>query len=140
NYHLHENLESVELGKRILKNMSQLCQKLSKKYNKKFIISENLSEKAINRFSISDSKNFSKEMRLVSDNNKYTNSVHFREDIIIDLSERVKVQEVFHEFIDEGPIIYISSNELKNSGLNLEEFLTKISRDSKISTLKFTIS
>jgi ribonucleoside-triphosphate reductase len=136
-FHLHENLESINLGKKILKNINEFCQELSKKHSKMFILSENISEKAIDRFSLLDSKNFTKEKSLVSNNNNYTNSVHFRGDVGIDLVERVEIQGTFHEFIEAGAITYISLKELKNSEFTLKEFLTKIAKESMISTLKF---
>ncbi len=139
NYYLHENLESVELGKKILKNINLVCQELSEKHNKKFITSENLSERAINRFTRLDSKNFPKEVRLVSNDDKYTNSVHFREDVEVNLLDRVKTQESFHKFIHEGAITYISFKDLQRSKLNIEEFMRKIFEESKISNLKFIV-
>ncbi|MFX0020849.1 MAG: anaerobic ribonucleoside-triphosphate reductase [Candidatus Hermodarchaeota archaeon] len=138
NYHLHENLEIVEFGKKILKDINQVCFALSESHNLHFILSENLSVRALKRFSLLDSKNFPKEVKMVTDNN-YTNSVHFREDIDIDLLERVKVQEAFHEYIHEGAITYISLKELKNSEVTIKDFLTKISKDSLISNLKFIL-
>jgi len=139
NYHLHENIESIEFGKKILKNINLLCQELSEKQNKKFILSENLSEKAINRFTLLDSKNFSKELRMVLNNNgNYTNSIHFSKDVDIDLLDKVKTQELFHKFIHEGAITYISLKDLKRNNLNIKEFMKKISEESKISSLKFT--
>jgi ribonucleoside-triphosphate reductase len=137
NYHLHENIENIEFGKKILKNINQLCQKLSEKHNKKFILSENYSKKALNRFALLDSKNYSQELRLISSNDKYTNSIHFHEDVNIDLLDRVKIQEKFHKFIQEGAITHISLKELKKSELSIKEFLIKISEDSNISILKF---
>ncbi|MDX1798782.1 MAG: anaerobic ribonucleoside-triphosphate reductase, partial [Candidatus Lokiarchaeia archaeon] len=140
NFHLHENLENIEFGKKILKTIHQFCQELSEKHKKKFVLSEYISKRAINRFSLLDLKNFSKEVKSVSNNNIYTNSIHFRKDAIIDLLEKVKVQGIFHEFIDTGAISYISLNELKTSELTIKEFLTKISKEINISTLKFTFN
>ena len=137
NYDLHENLKTIEFGKKILTEINQLCSELSEEYDKIFLLSENLSEKALNRFTQLDLKQFPKEVRFVSNNKNYTNSVHFREDADIDLLDRVKIQEDFHKLIHKGAITYISLKDLKRSELKIKDFLTKIAKESRISNLKF---
>ncbi len=137
NYDLHENIEGIEFGKKILTEINQVSSELSEKHSKIFLLSENLSEKPINRFTQLDSKLFPKEVGLVSNNRNYTNSAHFRIDADIDLLDKLKIQEIFHNIIHEGARTIISLKELKSSELNIKELLTKISKESKLSNLKF---
>ncbi len=137
NYDIHENLEVIEFSKRILTEINQLYLELSKKHNKTFILSENLSEKAINRFTQLDSRSFPNEVKLVSNNKSYTNSIHFCESSDISLVDKLKIQEDFHKYIHEGAIIYISLEDFKRTSFNIKDLLGKISKESKISNLKF---
>jgi len=139
NYDIHENLEAIAFSKKILTEINQLFLELSKKHNKTFILSENLSEKAINRFTQLDLRSFPNEVKFVSNNRSYTNSVHFYENADINLMDRVKIQEDFHKYIHEGAITFISLEDFKRTSLNIKDLLSKISKESKISNLKFLV-
>jgi ribonucleoside-triphosphate reductase len=138
NYELHEHSEAIKFSNRILTEINQLCLQLSEKYNRMFILSENLSEKAINRFTQLDLKRFPKELKILSNNRNYTNSVHFRNNIEINLLEKVKIQGGFHKNIHEGAIAYFSLNDLRNNDFTVKDFLQIIAKDSMISSLKFS--
>jgi len=139
NYELHEHSEAIKLSMRILNELNKICAELIKKYNKNFIISENLSKKAIRRFTNLDLKHFPKEVKLLNKNlhHKYTNSVHFRNNSMIDLFKRVEIQGEFHRFIQNGAIEYISLEDLKENNLSIQEFFNAISKKSRISSLNF---
>ena len=137
NYELHEHSEAIKLSNKILNVVNQKCSQLSGKYNRMFILSENLSEKAIKRFTKLDLKQFSKEVKLVSNNRNYTNSVHFRNNVEMNLLEKVKTQSSFHKYIHQGAIAYFSLNDLKRSDFTVRDFLKMISKDSMISSLMF---
>jgi len=137
NYELHEHSEAIKFSNRILTEINQLCLQLSEKYNRMFVLSENLSEKAINRFSQLDLKHFSKELKIVSNNRYYTNSVHFRNNVEINPLEKAKIQGGFHKNIHEGAIAYFSLNNLRKNDFTVKDFLQIISKDSMISSLKF---
>lgn len=137
NYHLHEHSEAAKFGNSILKEMNQLCLELSKKYNRVIILSENISETAIKRFTKLDLKQFPNQTKSITNNRNFTNSVHFRASSEIDLPNRIKIQGDFHKYIHEGAIIYISLNDLKRNDINIKDFIAKITKDLRISSLKF---
>ncbi len=139
NYDLHKTPETIKFGRKILSKINQSFSELSDQHNKIFIVSENISEKAINRFTYLDSRSFPKEVKLVSNKKLYTNSVHFREGEEINIIDRVKIQEKFHEFIHEGAMIYLSLKDLKKSNLHFKDFFSKIIMESKISNIKFHV-
>jgi len=137
NYHLHEHLEAAKFGNKVLYKINKLCSELSGKYHKLIILSENISETAINRFTKLDLKQFPMQFKAISNNQKYTNSVHFHKNAQIDLLERIKIQGDFHKFIHYGAISYISFNDLKRNDMNIRDFIRKMIEELRISSLKF---
>ncbi|MFX1436323.1 MAG: anaerobic ribonucleoside-triphosphate reductase [Promethearchaeota archaeon] len=139
NHELHENIEPIKLGKKILTELNQLCLELSEKHKKIFILSAIFPEKALDRFSQLDSKNFPKEVSIVSNGRNYTNSINLRKDIDIDVLDRVKIEQDFHKFIHEGALINVSLTDLNRTKINIKEFLSEILKELKISNLKFYV-
>ena len=139
NYELHEHSEAIKFSLRILDQLNKICVELTEENNKNFILSENISKKAIKRFTKLDFKHFPKEVKLLHNNNnyEYTNSIHFRNDIEIDLLKRVEIQGNFHHFIQNGAVEYIPLNELKENNFTLKEFINIICEKSRISSVKF---
>ncbi|MFX1593342.1 MAG: anaerobic ribonucleoside-triphosphate reductase [Promethearchaeota archaeon] len=137
NYHLHENAEAIKFSMKILSEINQICSELSEKHKRVFILSENVSEKAVNRFTKLDLKQYPNQVKFVSNNQGYTNSVHFCVNAEIELLNRIRIQEDFHATIHEGAIAYFSLNDLKRNDFNVKDFIRKISKDSRISSLKF---
>ncbi|MHA2281470.1 MAG: anaerobic ribonucleoside-triphosphate reductase [Promethearchaeota archaeon] len=138
-YELHEDSNAFNLGRKILFEMNKFCNELSKNRKVLCVLSENISENSPFRFAKLDLKHFSK-VAIPQFNGKmyyYTNSAHFREGAEINIIEKIKNQEMYHQFIQSGAIEYISLNELKNSKLNLENFIERIFLPSKLVKLKF---
>ncbi|MFX0104798.1 MAG: anaerobic ribonucleoside-triphosphate reductase [Candidatus Hodarchaeota archaeon] len=136
NFELHEHSEAVKLSKKILTEINRLCSELTKNNDIKFILSENVSKEAIHRFTKLDLKHFPNDIILLSGNQRYTNSVHFRDDVKIHILNRLKIQGTFHKFIHEGAIEFISLNEIMQSDFAIREFLRRICKESSISCLK----
>ncbi|KKM65743.1 hypothetical protein LCGC14_1488190 [marine sediment metagenome] len=139
NYELHENADSFSYGIRVVKEMNKICLELSRNNNKNYILNENISEKAINRFSKLDFKHFKNQIKSIfkEKNNIYSNSFHFRDGIKIDLFKRVKEQGEFHRMIHTGAVEHISLHELRKYGINLNDFVKKVCKDSNLACVKF---
>ncbi|NVM36369.1 MAG: hypothetical protein HWN81_12295 [Candidatus Lokiarchaeota archaeon] len=139
NFEIHEHSDAIKLSMRILNELNKICVELTENHDKNFIISENLSRKAIKRFTKLDLKHFPKEVKLLFNNQnyKYTNSIHFRNNVELDLFKRIEIQGDFHQFIQNGAIEYISLNDLKENNLSIQEFINIISKKSKISSVNF---
>ncbi|MFW9829418.1 MAG: anaerobic ribonucleoside-triphosphate reductase, partial [Candidatus Thorarchaeota archaeon] len=133
NYELHEHSEAVTLSNKVLSTINKVLAELSEKQNRKFILTENTSKIAIERFQRLDIKDFPKELDLISPNQQYTNSIQYRDNIEINIDERIKVQGDFHRWIQEGAIISFSLNDLKKNDYTVKNFLLKVIKDSKIS-------
>ena len=70
-------------------------------------------------------------------NPRYSNSVHFRNDIKINLNTRIKKQGEFHQLIQIGAIEYISLQELRENNIHLNNFLKLICGNSELAQIKF---
>lgn len=138
-FELHEHSDAFNFGKKILSEMNKICLESSKKNNMSYVLSENISKKAPFRFAKLDLKHFPKIAipQSSGDTFYYTNSAHFKKDAEIDVIEKVKKQEEYQIFIQNGAIEYISLNELKRSNLTLVDFIKKIFIPSKLASLKF---
>ncbi|MFX0155363.1 MAG: anaerobic ribonucleoside-triphosphate reductase [Candidatus Hodarchaeota archaeon] len=138
NYELHEHLEAVNISKTILKEINTFCSELSKRDNKHYILSENISEKAINRFTKLDLKHFSKNVKKLSNykNIKYSNSVHYRNGVEVDLLNRVKVQGDFHRFIHNNAVEFVSLSDLKKANMSIKKFIEIFCKNSNLSCIK----
>jgi len=138
-YELHEHSSAFNLGKKILSEMKKVCLELSKTNCFSYVLSENTSKNTPFRFAKLDLKHFPKVAIPQSEGevHYYTNSAHFREEAEINVIEKVKKQEEYQQFIQNGAIEYISLNELKKCDLNLEDFIKRIFLPSKLIRLKF---
>jgi len=141
NNDLHESSDSFAFGVKIVKELRDVCSELSEKDKKPYFISENTSNKGLNRFIQSDLRHFKEqieELNLDMKNPKYSNSVHFRNDININLDKRIKEQGQFHQLIQMGAIEYISVQELQENNINLYDFIKSICENSDLAQIKFT--
>ncbi|MFW9941916.1 MAG: anaerobic ribonucleoside-triphosphate reductase [Candidatus Thorarchaeota archaeon] len=138
-FELHEDTDAFNLGKKILSKMNQLCLEFSRKNNKLYVLSENVSKKTPFRFANLDLKHFPKiAIPQASEGTfYYTNSTHFKKNAEIDLLERVKKQEEYQFFIQNGAIEYISLNDIKRNNLTLVDFINNAFLPSKLVRLKF---
>jgi len=138
-YELHENSSAFNLGRKILSEMRKVCLDLSKTSGISHVLSENISKKTPSRFAKLDLKHFPKVAIPQTDGEMhyYTNSAHFREGVEIDVVEKVKKQEQYHQFIQNGATEYFSLKELKKYGLNFEDFIKRIFLPSNLIGLKF---
>ncbi|MFX1315546.1 MAG: anaerobic ribonucleoside-triphosphate reductase, partial [Promethearchaeota archaeon] len=141
NYELHEDSEAFNLGQKIIKRMRKICKELSDKQDKRYSLGENSSMKALERFVRLDLKHFPKFAIPYSKGKSkyYTNSAHFRENIDIDLYEKVIKQGEFHPIMQNLIVEKISLKEFENYKMNLEDFIKKICTESDIACLKFLL-
>ena len=139
NYHLHENLDSFSFGVKIVRNMEEMCSKLSDE-KKTYVLNENSSHQALQRFSKLDLKHFKSFVAKLNVGEKgdiYSNSFHFKNDIEIEMHERLKKQGEFHQIIQMGACEQISLLELKKNNISLHDLIKIFIKDSNLSQLKF---
>ncbi|MFX1572549.1 MAG: anaerobic ribonucleoside-triphosphate reductase [Promethearchaeota archaeon] len=139
NYELHETSDAFNFGKKIMSEMNKSCQEFSDKYEKKYFLSEIFSSKTPFRFANLDLKHFPKISltQIKKQNYCYTNSAHFRKNAQINVVEKIKLQENFHQLIQNNATEFISLKELNKANIELEDFVKKIYSKSRIANLKF---
>jgi len=139
NYHLHENLDSFLLGVKIVKNIDEICSKLSNE-QKTYVISENPSYQALERFSKLDLKNFKNfVVKLNVEKNRaiYSNSFHFKNEIELELYDKIKKQGEFHKIVQLGACEQISLQELERNNITFQELIDIFIKESNLTQLKF---
>ena len=110
-YELHEKLEAFNLGIKIITEMKTMCDELSQKNGRKYILQENVSTKVMYRFAKLDSKHFQSNYK----ERFYTNSAHFKKDIDLELSKQIELQGEFHKILQNGRNFFkISSKKIGN--------------------------
>jgi ribonucleoside-triphosphate reductase len=117
NYELHENADAFAFGKKIIHEMKKFCEDIGHKEGKSFVLQENLSKKVLVRFKRLDLKHFPETAKPLLEelNAYYTNSVHFRKNIEIDLIKKISQQGEFHEIMKNGlNIVEIPLNEVQD--------------------------
>ncbi len=138
---LHESSDAFNLGKKIIKEMKNICVKITERDKKRYVLQENLSNKVIYRFANLDLKHFKKIAipQLDKKGNYYTNSAQFRKDVDIELYERIYKQGEFDELIQNGRIIkHISLKDLKSNQI-LKDLIFNVCDKSTIACLKFVL-
>jgi len=139
NFELHENPDAFSLGRKIIMAMNEICNKLTERDNKKYILIEDPSKKANYRFPKLDLRHFPKLTipQSIGGEPYYTNSAHFRSNIAINLLNKIDQQGEFQSLIQNGVIEQIYLSEIEKNNLELEDFIKNISINSKIACLKF---
>ena len=141
NYELHENSNAFNLGKKFIREFRKISDEISQKDSKQFVIQENLSRKVLEKFKRLDLKHFPDTTKPILKENieYYSNSVHFRKDIKIDIFERIRKQGEFHKLMRNGRNIEeVLLKEIKNNNLDISELMRIICERSDIACLKFS--
>lgn len=140
NYELHENSSAFEFGIKIITEMKELCEEMSKNYDIKYILLENQSDIEKARFATLDLKHFPKiAFSQMNERGKYyTKSSRFRERLTMDIFERVSKQGEFHSLIQNDIFENISLKELEKI-IEVKDLINKICVASKIGCLKFDL-
>ena len=138
NYELHENNDSFNFGKSVVEKIKKICDEISKNYNRNFILFENYSEKTRRRFTMLDKKHFQGSVKHQINENDvhYSNSFHFRENIQMDIFDKITKLSEYHSILD-GAIERISLDEIKNNKEILKKLVEKSCIDSEINCLTF---
>ncbi|MHA1148886.1 MAG: anaerobic ribonucleoside-triphosphate reductase [Promethearchaeota archaeon] len=137
---LHESKDSYNFGLKIVKRINDNCDKLSKQNNKKYVIHENISNKARFKFARLDVKHFSSKAIPLRKNNKifYTNSHHFRYNIEMNPIEKALKQGQFHPLIQRGIMELINKKEITKISLSISEVIQQIISNKSIGCFKFS--
>lgn len=139
NNELHENPDSLNLGIKIIKEMSDICGEMSNRDNKKYSLNEIPSESINYRFARLDLKHFPgvASHHLNEKRNYYTSSAHYRDNVAIESIEDIFKLGKFHQLIQNGIIESISLDTLKRNEIELNDFISKLCEKTEITSVKF---
>jgi len=138
-YELHEDPRAIDLGIKIVGEMSRICQDMAERDDKNYVLKESSSEKARFRFAKLDLEHFP-ETAIPQKTEKgtfYANSTHFRDGIDIDMFDRITKQGKFHSIIQHGVLESITLNGIKSGFQELKEFVNNICFKSDIAGIRF---
>ena len=105
-----ESEEAQKLGIKIVKFMSEKCDKYSKKYNLNFTLVATPSEKLAVRFAKLDRAIYGK-IKGITDKECYTNSFHIPENAKISYESKIKLEAPYHSYTSGGHITCIKLKE-----------------------------
>lgn len=145
---LHEGLkesedggEAYQDGMVLISAMNQKSDELTKKYGLKFTLEESPAESASRRFIKTDLKLYHEQTKSVmkgdidSDEMYYTNSIHFRADAPISLTDRIEYQSRFHNLIESGAIIHAFVGEHRPSAESIANLVEKTYKNTQCAQL-----
>jgi ribonucleoside-triphosphate reductase len=139
NDELHDNLDSFNVGVKIVKDLKDTCEEMSKRDNKNYALNEVSSELVNIRFTRLDLKHFpTVASNLINaKRNHYTNSAHYRNNNEIKSIEDIFKLGQFHRLIQNGVIEKISLGTLARNRIEINEFIEMVSKNSDIIRVKF---
>ena len=135
NEELHESDSAFNLGKSILRKISNQCKERTKDEGKNYSLIDSSSNRAIKRFIRLDLKHFP-ELAL----HNYQQSTHFSPNANLNLEKRIELQGILHELILNEPKMEISiekNKEFIHDKTDLKEILLYTSKNTHLNRLKF---
>lgn len=145
NKELHEDENTLWVGIRIISYLFFLAKEAESKYGLKFSIEESPAESASRRLAKIDLYNYKDKaiVRGEGDQVYYTNSIHLRPDINVDLLTRITWQAKFHKVIESGAIIHAFVGEKMPSSKSISNIVYKSFKNTDAAQLtispEFTI-
>lgn len=128
---MHESDEALKFGLKVVAFMNKYCQQLAKKYKMRFGVEQSPMEGLCYRFARLDLHYFPKQAKKVIKGNLktkavyYTNSSQLNNGAIIDPTERVYKEGLFHPLIDAGAMTHIWIGEQRPSASSIANFVKK---------------
>ena len=134
---LHEDLNTADKGTsfnqglKVIAAMNIKTKDLAKKYNLKLALEESPAESTTRRLVKIDLAKYPEQTRSVvkgnidADETYYTNSIHFKADAPISLTDRINYQSKFHSLIESGAIIHAFVGESRPSSESIGNLVKK---------------
>jgi len=142
---LHEGIEDSKSaykdGMKVVAAMNLKAKELSKKTGLKLTLEESPAESAARRFVKTDLRIYPTQTKSVvkgdldKDEMYYTNSIHFRADAPVSLTERIEYQSRFHSLIESGAIIHAFVGEKRPSAESIANLVEKAYKNTQCAQL-----
>ena len=141
---LHESDEALKFGLRVISYMKLLADKMSKKYNMRFVLEQTPAESTAYRFAKLDLRDFSpRSGRIVKGDISraevyYSNSTYLNVGSVLNPIDRVRKEGLFHPLIEAGALSHIWLGEARPSKESLANFVMKVFRNSQNDQIAFS--
>jgi anaerobic ribonucleoside-triphosphate reductase len=141
---LHESEEALKFGLKVIAYMKLLADKMSKKYNLRFVLEQTPAESTAYRFAKLDLRDFSPRSGHVVKGDisrgevYYSNSTYLNVGSILNPIDRVRMEGLFHPLIEAGALTHLWLGEARPSRESLANFVVKVFRHSQNDQIAFS--
>jgi ribonucleoside-triphosphate reductase len=141
---LHDSDEALKFGLKVIAYMKLLADKMSQKYNMRFVLEQTPAESTAYRFAKLDLRDFSPRSGHVVKGDisrgevYYTNSTYLNVGSVLNPIDRVRKEGLFHPLIEAGSLTHIWLGESRPSGESLANFVIKVFRHSQNDQIAFS--
>jgi len=141
---LHETDDSIRFGLKVIAYMKLLCDKMSQKYNMRFVLEQTPAESTAYRFAKLDLREFSPRSGHVVKGDisrgevYYSNSTYLNVGNVMNPIDRVYKEGLFHPLIEAGALTHIWLGESRPSKESLANFVMKVFRNTENEQIAFS--
>jgi anaerobic ribonucleoside-triphosphate reductase len=141
---LHDSEEALKFGLKVIAYMKLLADKMSKKYNMRFVLEQTPAESTAYRFAKLDLRDFSPNSGHVVKGDisrgevYYSNSTYLNVGSIVNPIDRVRKEGLFHPLIEAGALTHLWLGEARPSRESLATFVIKVFRNSQNDQIAFS--
>jgi ribonucleoside-triphosphate reductase len=141
---LHESDEALKFGLRVISYMKLLADKMSKKYNMRFVLEQTPAESTAYRFAKLDLRDYSPRSGHIVKGDisraevYYSNSTYLNVGSVLNPIDRVRKEGLFHPLIEAGALTHIWLGEARPSKESLANFVMKVFRNSQNDQIAFS--
>ncbi|MFC1560183.1 anaerobic ribonucleoside-triphosphate reductase, partial [Candidatus Margulisiibacteriota bacterium] len=141
---LHEGMDALKLGLKIISYMKLKCEELSKQHGIHFVLEQTPAESTAYRFAKLDLKHFKDKAEPVVKGQidtgevYYTNSTYFNVSHQMSPIEKVKQEGLFHPLIDAGALTHVWLGESTPSPSSIANFVVKTFQNTQNAQIAFS--
>ena len=141
---LHESDEAIKIGLKVIAYMKLLADKMSQKYNMRFVLEQTPAESTAYRFAKLDLREFSPRSGHVVKGDisrgevYYSNSTYLNVGNVMNPIDRVFKEGLFHPLIEAGALTHIWLGESRPSKESLANFVMKVFRNTENEQIAFS--
>ena len=141
---LHESDEALKFGLKAIAYMKLLAEKMSRKYNLRFVLEQTPAESTAYRFAKLDLRDYSpfSDKVVKGDISRgevyYTNSTYLNVGTLLNPIDRVRKEGLFHPLIEAGSLTHIWLGESRPAKESLANFVIKVFRQSQNDQIAFS--
>ncbi|MGD0626207.1 MAG: anaerobic ribonucleoside-triphosphate reductase [Thermodesulfobacteriota bacterium] len=141
---LHESEDALRFGLKVIAYMKLLADRMSQKYNMRFVLEQTPAESTAYRFAKLDLRDFSPRSGHIVKGDisrgevYYSNSTYLNVGSIVNPVDRVRQEGLFHPLIEAGALTHVWLGEARPSKESLANFVIKVFRNSQNDQIAFS--